>query len=457
MSDTEKAQTGRPMLAAISLGCAKNRIDTEEVLGYLAGKGFILTDDYERADVIFVNTCSFIDQAQQESVNTLLELTEQNIPGGWERPRIVAAGCLVEIYGDKILEELPFVDGAIGVHSYFKLDRFIDDLFKGKRPVFKEKAPKKYSTLASRVLTTPVHSANLKIAEGCSNRCHYCLIPTIRGPYRSRNPEDIVDEARYLAKLGAREINIIAQDTTAYGMDCDEYPDLAGLLKKILKTSTGFRLRIMYTYPSRITDDLIDLIASEARICKYLDIPIQHCSSRVLKKMGRHYNKQDLEELFSGLHRKIPGLAMRTTLMIGYPGERSIDFHELLDFVAHYPFESLGAFTYSPQKNSPAGDAGAQVSKRISRKRYRQLMLKQRSIARGLNEKKIGERINVLVDGALTEGGKWYCGKSEFQAPEVDGATFIRSKQPLAPGSMVSVRVRAVSPYNFIGINPKKL
>ncbi|MFO7953055.1 MAG: 30S ribosomal protein S12 methylthiotransferase RimO [Bacillota bacterium] len=437
-------------MAAISLGCAKNRIDTEEILGYLSGKGFILTDDYKSADLIIVNTCSFIEEAQQESVNTLLELVEEKDFSTAKRPKIVAAGCLVEIFGDKITREMPFVDGAIGVHSYSSLDTFVNDLFKGERPVIKQEAPKEYCSLAPRVLTSPVHSANLKIAEGCNNRCHYCLIPLIRGPYRSRNPEEIVNEAAELADRGAKEINIIAQDTTAYGHARGEYPDLCGLIKKILAVRPGFRLRIMYTYPSRINDELIELVAGEPRVCNYLDVPIQHCSDHILKKMGRHYDKKDLEALFFKLRRRIPGLALRTTVMVGYPGETVADFEELSRFIEEFYFESLGAFIHSPQESTPAVNNARQVSKRVGRRRYRQLMIKQQHLVRRTNEKRIGEYLNVLVEGPLPGKSGWYYGKSEYQAPEVDGVTYFRAKKPLAPGTPVKVKVRAVSAYNFI-------
>lgn len=436
-------------LAAISLGCAKNRIDTEEILGYLSSRGFILTEDYKSADLILVNTCSFIEDAQQESVNTMLELLEETDPLSEKRPKIVAAGCLVELFGDEITRKMPFVDGAIGVHSYACLDDFVAQLFKGKKPVIKKEAPLDYSSLGPRVLTTPVHSANLKIAEGCNNRCNYCLIPTIRGPYRSRAPREIVNEAAELADRGAREINIIAQDITAYGHEQGGQLDLCALLEKILAARSGFRLRLMYTYPSRITDDLIKLVAREPRICNYLDVPIQHCNDRILEKMGRQYRKKDLEVLLSKLRRDIPGLALRTTIMIGYPGETRAEFGELLQFIEQHPFESLGAFIYSAHDPASRDNVDRQVPGRISQRRYRQLMLKQQGIARMVNERRIGEMIRVLVDGNFPGSKDWHYGKSEYQAPEVDGLTFIRSKEPLKPGTMVKAKVRAVSAYSY--------
>lgn len=447
-------------LAAISLGCSKNRIDTEEILGYLSTKGCILTNDYRSADLIIVNTCSFIETAQQEAVSTLLDLTDLAAAvkeAGGKKPKIVAAGCLVEVFGDDIIKDMPAVDGAIGVHSYSRLDYFVDQVFRGQQEVIKNDPPHEYRALSSRLLTSPVHSVNVKIAEGCSNRCHYCLIPAIRGPYRSRDPEEIIAEINDLLDRGSREINLIAQDTTAYGHDRENYPDLAGLIEAIMERNSYFRLRIMYTYPSRIDDRLIELIAKEPRICNYLDIPLQHCNDHVLKKMGRLYNRKNLEELIQKLRNQIPDLALRTTLMVGYPGETSAYFNDMLSFIEEYPFESLGAFTYSKQGGTIAGNAEHQVSRRVSNKRYRELMSKQQRIARQLNEKLAGKQLTVLVEGTLRPGSNWHYGRAEFQAPEVDGVVYFRSPVNLQPGSWVSVKIKAISSYNLLAGNPSLL
>jgi len=435
----------------VSLGCSKNRIDTEEVLGYLAGNGYILTDDYLSADVIFINTCGFIEDAQQESVNTILEMVEQTRS---KRPRIVAAGCLVEVFGDQVLESIPGLDGAIGVHSYRELDRFMDQLFAGERPVFKNSPSGTYHSLSSRILTTPGHSASVKIADGCNNRCHYCMIPSIRGPYRSREPLEIVNEVNELLNRGTFEINLIAQDTTAYGIDQPGHPDLSGLLEQILAINRDFRLRIMYTYPSRIDDNLIELIRAENRICKYLDVPIQHSSNRILGLMGRHYVREELHSLFKKLRLRIPGLALRTTVMVGYPGERNHHFRELLAFIEECPFESLGAFVYSRQEGTPAAGSEELVPARVGRKRRRELMLKQKRIARQANQKYIGKRLPILVEGQDSTAGNCYYGRTEYQAPEVDGITRIFSTQELKPGTLVSAEIRAAGPYNLLAVRP---
>ncbi len=421
------------------------------MLGYLAGNGYILTDDYLSADVIFINTCAFIEDARQESVNTILEMVQQTRA---KRPRIIAAGCLVEVFGNQVLESIPGVDGAIGVHSYRELDRFMAQLFAGERPVFKNPPSETYHSLSSRVLTSPEHSVNVKIADGCNNRCHYCMIPSIRGPYRSREPRAIVNEINDLLVRGAAEINLIAQDTTAYGIDQPGYPDLSGLLEQILALDHDFSLRIMYTYPSRIDERLIELIGTENRICKYLDIPIQHSSDRILELMGRHYGREELQSLFEKLRRRIPELALRTTVMVGYPGERSRHFQELLGFIEKYPFESLGSFIYSQQEGTPAAGSEALVPTRVSRNRQRALMLKQKRIARKVNQKYSGTRLPILVEGKAGSIRNLYYGRTEYQAPEVDGITWIRSAEEFKPGSRVSAVIKAVGPYNLLAVKP---
>ncbi len=417
------------------------------MLGYLAGKGCILTGHYKSADVIFINTCGFIEDAQQESVNTILEMVNRarSTP-----PMIVAAGCLVEVFGEKIMESIPELDGAIGVHSYGELDRFMDGLLSGERPVIINSPGGSYHSLSSRVLTTPVHSAYVRIADGCNNRCHYCMIPAIRGPYRSRPPGEIVGEISDLLDRGASEINLIAQDTTAYGVDFDGKPGLAGLLENILELDRDFRIRIMYTYPARIDDRLIRLIREENRICKYLDIPIQHVSNRILQRMGRQYGRDDLEVLFKKLRRLIPEIALRTTVMVGYPGETGRQFLELLEFMEEQPFESLGAFTYSRQGGTPAAELDRPVPGRVGKKRLKELMLHQKKIARRVNQKFAGQRLPVLVEGKSAAGKGWYYGRTDYQAPEVDGLTYFRSGIDLKPGARVSVTVKAAGPYNLL-------
>ncbi len=438
-------------IAAVSLGCSKNRIDTEQILGLLLKWGCVLTEDYDSADVIFVNTCSFIEDAQQESIDVLLEMAAK-YPD--KSKKIAAAGCLVEVFGSKIIDSMVEVDGAIGVHSYNKLDRFMRMLLDNKRLVIKDPAPLEYRSLAPRILTTPAHSAAVKIAEGCSNRCSYCLIPGIRGPYRSRLPEDIVKEIDELTQKGTKEISLVAQDTTAYGPDLKGHADLAALIKQILSIKRKFWLRIMYTYPSHITGELIDLIAGEPRICSYLDVPIQHSNDRILKLMGRKYGRNDLESLFKKLRLSIPNLTLRTTCMVGYPTESRREFEDLLSFIKEQRFEKLGAFSYSLQQGTEAAGILNMLKRRVSKKRYRMLMLNQQRIAGELALKLIGKEMTVLVDKIPAYGKNWYYGRSEYQAPEIDGGVYFRSAKHLKPGDFVTVKVCAASPYNLMAVAP---
>ena len=438
-------------VAAVSLGCSKNRVDTEEVLGRLAEWGCQLIEDCSMADIVVVNTCGFIEDAQQESIDTLLETAAS----GKNDQKIVAAGCLVEVFGDKLLETMPEINAAIGVHSYKNLDRLMDSLINKKRICIMDRPGHDYEELAQRVLTESPHSVNVKIAEGCSNRCCYCLIPKIRGPYRSRSPEAIINEVKSLVQKGTREICLIAQDTTSYGKDKEDFPDLEGLIRRIMtEVEQHFWLRIMYTYPSRITDGLINLITEEKRICSYLDIPIQHASDRVLEAMGRSYRRRDLNLLFHKLRSRIPDLVVRTTCMVGYPGESISDFKELIDFISSNRLEKLGAFSYSAQEGTAAYTLSGQVPKRVSKKRLQKLMLTQQEVALKENMKLCGRVFSIMVDQPAGKAG-WYYGRSCFQAPEVDGGIYFHSKEQLYPGQLIKGRIFAASPYNLLALVPK--
>lgn len=436
-------------LATISLGCSKNRVDTEGILGSLCAMGVSLTGDYKSADLIMVNTCSFIESAQEESINTLLQLTAETKD---QQPVIFAAGCLVETIGPGIINKLPEIKGAIGTHSYQYLEKFISLLLKNRRVVFKKSAGIKYYETANRVLTTSAHSVNIKIADGCSNCCNYCLIPQIRGPYRSREPQDVVNEIAYFLANGAREISLIAQDTTAYGSDRQDLPDLAGLLKEILKLDQQFWLRIMYTYPSRITDELISLIVEEPRICNYLDIPIQHASSKILNSMGRHYDQKELEHLISALRTKIPDITLRTTCMVGYPGEGTREFSELISFIRKQSFEHLGAFTFSRQEGTAAARMPASIPNRVINKRHRQLMLEQQQISYCINRKRVGNSEVVMIDHPLSGKAHYYFGRTVKEAPEVDGGVILYARTNLKGGDLVKAKIIAAKPYALMAV-----
>lgn len=441
-------------VAALSLGCSKNRIDTEEILGYLTERGAIITDHFASAHIVIVNTCGFIEEAQQEAINTLVEVGATLKGTG---TKLVAAGCLVEVFGSQIITAVPEIDGAIGVHSYKDLDRFFANLLRGNRIVIKRSPASVYEPLAPRLLTGYTHSVDVKIAEGCSNRCNYCRIPGIRGAYRSRNPEDIVNEIDTLVKHGAREINLIAQDTTAYGSDAADCPSFSELLEMIMAIKERFWLRIMYTYPSRIDDRLIRLIAAEKRICSYLDIPIQHADSQVLSAMGRHYDGDGLNKIIVKLRTEIPGIALRTTCMVGYPGEKADNFKTLLDFISRTQFEHLGSFIYSCQEGTPAYGLKMTVPARIAKKRRALLMERQREIAKQLNLKLVGSEPVLLIDKELNRDKLWYYGRTERQAPEVDGGVFIRSDIKLKSGDWVRAKIVAAGPYSLLAVRPVPL
>jgi ribosomal protein S12 methylthiotransferase len=440
-------------IAVISLGCAKNRIDTEEILGLLGLHRFIITALPGDADVVIVNTCSFIESAQQESVTAILKAA---LPKGNRHPVVIAAGCLAELFGEELLQRIPELSGVIGVHSYKEIIPFLQRCLSGRRESLVLPPDGRYCSLGPRLLTAPGHSVYVKIAEGCNNHCRYCLIPGLRGPYRSRPPEEIVDEIKALVSTGTQEINLIAQDTTAYGIETGGTPDLPGLLQHILHAVPELPwLRVLYAYPSRISDRLIDLIAGEPQICKYLDLPLQHIQSTVLARMGRHYGNEEVTSLLERLRSGIPGLALRTTYMLGFPGETRQHFEELLAFMQRNPLERVGAFTYSPQKETEAAFLDHPVPWRVGEKRRRELMQVQKGITQVLNQKLIGRRLPVLVERSFSGGlrKQLFFGRTQYQAPEVDGGVFFKFTGALSPGQWVSVRITAASPYHLLGLN----
>lgn len=442
-------------IAAVSLGCAKNRIDTEEILGLLGLHRFMITASPEAADVIIVNTCSFIESAQQESVAEILKAA---LPKRGRRPVVIAAGCLAERFGEELLESIPELSGVIGVHSYKEIIPFLKRCLSGRRESLVDPPAGLYCSLGPRLLTSSGHSVNVKIAEGCDNRCRYCIIPGLRGPYRSRPHGEIIDEVKALVNAGTQEINLVAQDTTAYGIDLEGALDLTGMLKQLLQAVPDLPwLRVLYAYPSRVSDPLINLLAAEPRICNYLDLPLQHIHSNMLTRMGRHYGAEEVALLLGRLRRRIPGLALRTTYMLGFPGETRQQFEELLSFAQHNPIERVGAFAYSPQEGTAAASLDHPVPLRIGEKRRRELMLAQKKISQALNNQLIGRTLPLLVEGPAAGGAhkQLYYGRTEYQAPEVDGGVYFRSAKTLSSGQWVSVRIAAASPYDLLGTNPR--
>jgi len=449
---TEK-NLSKMKVAAVSLGCAKNLVDTEEVLALLLESGAEIVADPSAADLIFINTCGFIEEAQQEAVNTLLEMAALKKKN---KQFLVAAGCLVEVFGNSLADSIPQVDGVIGTHGYRHLGRFLKMVVSGYKPYYRAKPALSFRGLNSRVITSSKHSVNVRISEGCDNCCSYCLIPSIRGPYQSRKSEDVVAEVRELLENGTKEIVLIAQDTTAYGLNNKE-GTLADLLEEILKIEGDFWLRIMYTYPSRIEERLLDLISAEKRVCNYLDIPIQHADDHILNKMGRHYTKNDLNCLIDRVRSKVPGIALRTTCMIGFPGETIKEFSNLVDFIKNKPFENLGSFTYSQQAKTAAYSLPGKVAKRVARKRRNIIMSIQHELSFRHKLNLVGKIMVVLVDRADPRRENYYHGRTEQQAPDVDGIVLLRSDKILKPGDWVEAKISAVSAYNLLALQCRHL
>jgi len=431
----------------ISLGCAKNRIDTEEMLGFLFQQGYRLEENLHKTDCIIINTCGFIKDAQQESINTILKIAAEHKRSA---VKIVVTGCLVEVFGTKMLHIVPQIDGMIGVHSYHKLGHVLNMVLSGKRAVACDKPSASYKTVAPRILTQPSYSVSVRIADGCNNRCSYCLIPSIRGPLRSKKPDEILSEIALLVNQGAKEINLIAQDTTAYGCDFEKPFTLYHLIKKILDIKGYFWIRLMYTYPSRISDDLLQLIATEKRVCNYLDMPIQHVNNEILSRMKRNYSYESLKDLYNRIRADFSEIALRTTCMVGFPGESFRHFSQLLSFISEKPFNHLGVFTFSAQDKTEAALYNKPVSGRVSHKRFRLIMEKQKLIAQNLNYKLIGSNLEILVEGRVKGENNWYFGRCQYQAPEVDGKVLFSSTKAVLPGTWLIARIAAVDDYNLI-------
>lgn len=406
----------------VSLGCPKNLVDSEVMLGILARQGYELTPRAEDADVIVVNTCSFIDAAKRESIDTILEMAEHKKSGAAKR--LVVAGCLVERYRREILEEIPEVDFVIGTNE---LERVLDacGLDNIERTPARPFDPYLYTEFTPRVLSTPPYSAYLKIAEGCNHPCTFCVIPQMRGRFRSRRFESIVREAENLARRGVRELTLIGQDTTSYGADLGLRDGLPSLLRELGKIPELVWIRFLYCYPNRVTDALIEAVAETTKVTKYFDIPLQHASAPVLKLMKRGSSGAHFLKMLEAIRRAIPGVTLRTTLIAGFPGETEDDFAALADFVTAAEFDHLGVFTYSDEEQSASYTLGAKVPPKLARARQRRLMAIQRKVSRRRLQGLVGKRLPVLVEGRSTETDLLFRGRMESQAPEIDGQVLI--------------------------------
>lgn len=441
----------------VSLGCSKNLIDTEIAIGILKEHGMEIVNNPEDAEMIIVNTCGFIDPAKEEAINTILEMAEYKKK---KCKYLIAMGCLVQRYTDDLKKALPEVDLWIRLDKYDKFYTAIEELINNKIEDDKKYGeiktyPKKPLPLASkqeflgREISTGDNFAYLKIGEGCSNRCTYCAIPFIRGPFISRPEEDIIEEANLLAKKGIKELIVIAQDTTKYGLDLYNEPRLAKLLRKLCKIDGIEWIRFLYSYPEGIDDELIKVVKEESKICKYFDIPIQHISNSVLKRMNRKTSKQNIEDVITKIRTNISNVQIRTTVMVGFPGETQADFEELYEFVKKTKFDNLGAFTYSKEEGTPAARLKDQVHPMTKKARYNKIMKLQQQVSKDNLLNLVGKEEKVLIEG-ITFDEKYYVGRTSYQVPDIDGITYIKSDKELTIGDFVNCTIAKSKEYDLI-------
>lgn len=434
-------------IGLVSLGCPKNLVDSELMLGALKGCGYEIVADSKEAQIIVVNTCGFIESAKQESINTIIEMSafkEHNCE------LLIVTGCLAQRYKQLILDEIPEVDAVLGTGSYSEIASVINEAYKGSHPVSYGDLESTFYLEGERVLSTGKGTAYLKIAEGCDNCCTYCVIPSLRGRFRSRRKEEIFKEASNLAASGVRELILVAQDTTRYGLDIYGEKQLVELIRGLSAIEGIEWIRLLYCYPEEIDNRLIDEIAKNDKVCKYLDIPIQHSSDAVLKRMARRGSSKEIKTLLEELRRRIPGLVLRTSLIVGFPGETEEDFEELRSFVEKYKFDRLGVFMYSKEEDTPAALMKDQVPARIKKLRHSRLMQLQQPISAGKNSGRLGQKYKVLVEG-VAEDGIFYYGRSYAEAPDIDGLIYFTSEEPLETGQMVMVKILDSGQYDLTG------
>ena len=432
----------------VSLGCDKNLVDTEVMLGLLAQKGHQMVDSEEMADVIVVNTCCFIHDAKEESIHTILEMAEYKKEGSLKA--LIVTGCLAQRYKQEILDEIEEVDAVLGTTSYDKIVEAIEEALKGNKSLELEDIDALPMVEAKRVVTTGGHFAYLKIAEGCDKHCTYCIIPKIRGNFRSVPMERLLKEAEELAEQGVKELILVAQETTLYGKDIYGEKSLHILLKELCKISGIRWIRILYCYPEEIYDELIQVIKEEDKICKYLDLPIQHACDDVLKRMGRRTSKAQLIEIIEKLRREIPEIALRTTLITGFPGETEEQHEELMEFVDAMEFDRLGVFTYSPEEDTPAANMPNQIEESVKEDRQADLMELQQEIAFELAENMIGKEVMVMIEGKVADENA-YVGRTYMDAPNVDGLIFVETNEEMMSGDFAKVKVTGALEYDLIG------
>ena len=433
----------------ISLGCAKNLVDTEVMLGILNDNGIELTPVAGEADILIVNTCSFIKSAKEESITTVLNMAEYKTEGKCKS--LIIAGCLGQRYKQELLDEIPEADAIIGTGAWHRIMEAVKETLKGNRVVIAGESEMIYDERMPRITTTPEYSAYVKIAEGCDNRCTYCAIPMIRGKYRSRTIKDITAEVQRLAERGVKEINLIAQDSTNYGHDLYGEPSLARLLRELVKLEKLKWVRILYCYPKYFTDELIDLMAQEEKICKYVDLPLQHADNAVLKRMNRVDTRESVEVLLAKIRQRIPNVTIRSTFIVGFPGETAEQYQALREFLEQQRFDKVGVFTYSREEDTPAYDLPDQVSEEIMQERYHDLMSLQCKISEELNCSLEGRILEVLIEGRDTEQDAVAYGRSYREAPEVDGQIYVENDSDSKPGDIIQVKIVQGFTYDVVG------
>ena len=433
-------------IGMVSLGCPKNLVDSEVMLGLIREKQLEITNDPAEADLIIVNTCGFIESAKEESINTVLQMAEYKQKGSCKY--LVMTGCLGQRYADELFESMPEVDAIVGTDSFTDIGWVIDQVLAGKRLKHLQKLESKNVAIPPRMLTTPTYMAYLKIAEGCDNCCSYCIIPQLRGPYTSRPYDEVMAEAKALADSGIKELIVVAQDTTLYGKDTTGKLLLPQLLRDLNALEGIEWIRVMYLYPNNFTDELIEAFATLDKVCKYIDIPLQHASDRLLSSMNRYDTRAQVEELLAKLRTRIPGITIRTTFIVGFPGENDEDFAELLDFVEKQRFENAGVFQYSQEEGTVAGAMENQIAPEIKENRYHELMALQAGISEDIHREREEAELEVIVEG-FDEDNLAY-GRSSHEAPDIDGTIFIENAEGLKVGDMVRVRILQGFTYEMV-------
>ena len=436
-------------LALISLGCSKNLVDSEHYLGILSKrKGMELTSEVSEADIVIVNTCGFIGDAKKESIETILEVSEFKETGNLKK--LIVAGCLAQKYSEEILKELPEVDAVIGTGDIDKIEKVVDEILENKKVVETKNMTFLANADTERVITTASHTAYLKISEGCNRSCTYCIIPQMRGRLRSRSIEDIVEEAKRLVASGVREINLLAQETTEYGIDLYGDKKLAALMRELCKIEGLKWLRTYYMHPEYVTDELIEVMRTEDKICKYFDVPIQHVSDNILRNMARAKSGEQVKSVLARIRKAIPDATIRTTLIVGFPGETEENFEELMDFVREFEFDYAGVFKYSREEDTVAYRLPDQVPEEIKERRYAELVNLQSEIAERKNRRFLGQEIEVMIDGVSSESEYLLEGRTRGQALEIDGKV-LTTDGTAKPGEIVKVKFEQNFEYDFVG------